>query len=291
MTGMQQWYRGYGLTIDSEFEIPGAVPIMRDAGPSDIVIRAGTAAIGPVDFTSGPYSRSGNALQLDVPGVARFLAPTSGQLVIALHPGADMQQVAALLVATALPMMLWLRGGFVLHAAGLIMPGASDAIALSGASGIGKSSLAHRLLARGARLLGDDTLLLSLAGQRSMASGLPASYFLPGPPAQPRWTQRVPPDLQADSAPLGAIIVLVRSGNDKNQATLRVSGPIALEVLLQNRHRPRIPAIMGLNGALLPVSAWHCRNVPIYRLEIPENDLALAESRLNAFVDGMEELD
>jgi hypothetical protein len=290
MTGERHCYRGYGLIIDSEIEIPGAVPVTPCAAQPDIVIRVGSAAIGAVDGTNGPYSTSGDALLFDLPGVARYLAQSAGQLVIDPYAGSDLQDVSALLVATALPMLLWMRGGFVLHAAGLILPDASSAIALAGPSGIGKSSLAHQLLADGARLLGDDTLLVSVDGARSVVSGLPASYFLPGSSAEQREMRHVLAHRQADTTQLGAIIALVPASHDKVQAPSRVGGLAALEVLLQNRHRTRVPTIIGRNRALLPICVLHCRNVPIYRLEIPTNDLAAAQACLTALLDGIGEL-
>lgn len=277
MTGKRQWYRGYGLTIASEFEIPGAVPVMPDTGQPDIVIRAGKAAIEPVEATNGPYSRSGDALLLDVPNVARYCAASASEMVIAPYPAASAGDVSALLVATGLPMLLWMRGGMVLHAAGLIMPGSDSAIALAGPSGVGKSSLVHRLLGARARMVGDDTLLMSVADGRSMVSGLPSSYFLPGETADQRVTHPVPPALQAESAPLRAIIVLTSAEQAETRPASRLTGMAALEAILQNRHRPRIPAIIGRDGAILAASAQHCRNVPIYALEIPNDNIARAQ--------------
>lgn len=284
MTGERQLYRGYGLTIDSTFAIPGAVPVGPGVGQPEIVISAGDTAIGPVDLALGPYQRSGDALLLDVPGVARYLARSAGQMVIEPYPGARAEDVSALLVATGLPMLLWMRGGIVLHAAGLIMPGATRAIALAGPSGIGKSSLAHRLLASGARLLGDDSLLLSVADGETMASGLPASYFLPGASVEQRDLFAVPAKAQAENAPLGAVIVLSAAEPEKVSLPSQLGGAAALEAFLQNRHRPRVPDILGRSSALLPVAAQHCRNLAVYRLEYPQGDLAEAHLRLERLI-------
>jgi hypothetical protein len=284
MTGGGQFYRGYGLTISSMFAIPGAVPLGRGMGQPDIVISAGDTAIGPVDVALGPYQRSGDALLLDVPGVARYLARSEGQMVVEPYPSARADDVSALLVATGLPMLLWMRGGIVLHAAGLIMPGATRAIALAGPSGIGKSSLAQRLLAGGARLLGDDSLLLSDADGETMASGLPASYFLPGDLAEQRDLFAVPAKAQVEYAPLGAVIILSAAEPETVSLPSQLGGAAALEAVLQNRHRPRVPDILGRSSALLPVAALHCRNLAVYRLGCPQGDLAEAQLRLERLI-------
>jgi len=290
MTGRWHCFRGFGLTIDSTFAIPGAMPITSGTGGigrmgrPDIVIGQGCTAIGPVDAVSGPYSRSGDALLLDVPGVARYLAPSAAQLVIEPFADADPEDVSALLVATALPMLLWMRGGFVLHAAGVVMPGAREALALAGPSGIGKSTLAHRLVEAGASFVGDDSLLVSAGRAPPQVNGLAACCFLAAPGGAQRETRCIPESMQAETAPLGAVIVLARSAPRTCRAPARLTGPAALEALLQNRHRPRVPAIMGRSAALLPISAALSRDVPIYRLEIPENDAAQGHARLLSLV-------
>ncbi len=275
-------YRGFGLTIDSTFAIPGALPVMSGSGRADIVIGAGCTVIGPVEAVSGPYSRSGDALLLDVPGVARFLALSAAQLVIEPCADADPEDVSALLIATALPMLLWMRGGFVLHAAGVLLPGAREAFAIAGRSGVGKSTLAHRLVEAGASFVGDDSLLVSADSGPPQVSGLSASCFLPAPGSTQRETRLIPEAMQARTAPLGAVIVLSRSALGTVGAPVRLNGPAALEALLENRHRPRVPAIMGRSAAHLPITASLSRDVPIYRLAIPEGDAAGAQTCLLA---------
>ncbi len=290
MTGTRHWYRGFGLTIDSTFAIPGAVPVtlgtggIGRTGRPDIVIDAGCTAIGPVGDVSGPYSRSGDALLLDVPGVARYLAPSAAQLIIEPDADADPEDVSALLVATALPMLLWMRGGFVLHAAGVTMPSAREAIAIAGPSGVGKSTLAHRLVEGGASFVGDDSLLVSAGSGPPQVNGLAACCFLAAPGGAQREARCIPEPMQAETARLGAVIVLARPAPRTCRAPARLTGPAALEALLQNRHRPRVPAIMGRSAALLPISALLSRDVPIYRLEIPDNDAAEAHARLLSLV-------
>jgi hypothetical protein len=61
------------------------------------------------------------------------------------------------------PLVLSGRGDFVLHASAVVLPDGS-AIALAGAAGVGKSSLAVALARRGSRLLSDDCLLVERTG-------------------------------------------------------------------------------------------------------------------------------
>jgi hypothetical protein len=227
----------------------------------------------------GPYSRGAHGLVLDVPDVARYHALSPGELVIEPCPGADAEDVSALLVATAFPMLLWMRGGLMLHAAGVVLPGARGSLALAGPSGIGKSTLARRLVERGASLVGDDSLHVTSTGLGPTASGLCASCLLPAADdAARRLVHPIRASAQVARAPLAAVVILTRAAARTAATPQRLDGPAALEAVLQNRHRPRVPAILGRHAALLPDIMALSRAVPVYRLEVPEGDIAAAEA-------------
>jgi hypothetical protein len=76
------------------------------------------------------------------------------------------------LFAQVLPLAAVLQGLDVLHASAVAWDG--GAVAFLGASGAGKTTVATRLMARGARLITDDALALGLAGGQVIAH--------PGPP-------------------------------------------------------------------------------------------------------------
>lgn len=286
MSATRHRFRGFGLSIDSAFAIPGAVPAASDQGRAEIVIRAGPASIGSVDASSGPYRRSAGAVLLEVPDVARYLALSPGELIVEPCLGADPEDVSALLVATALPMLMWMRGGIMLHAAGVVVPGARGMLALCGPSGIGKSTLAQRLVACGAGFVGDDSLCLTTRGSGFSASGLSASCFLPEPDDR---TQRrvnpIPFSARIEHAPLMAIIILARAATHACPGPEKLHGPAALEAVLQNRHRPRVPTILARDAALLPSFVALSGAVPVYRLVVPEGDDAAAAAQVLALAD------
>lgn len=275
MSAIPQRYRAYGFTIASSFAIPGAMPDCSAASGdlADIEIRSGDTAIGTVDVANGPYRRSGDALLLDVPGVGRYLAASVRELLIEPAAGADPDDVAALLIATALPMLLWMRGGLMLHAAGVIPAGAGAAVAVAGPSGIGKSTLAKRLVEGGGRLVGDDSLLVSSTRNGLVASGLSGCCFLPVPgDVDVRAAWAVPPQQQAAAAPLAALVVLTPAVQPKPGPPIRLRGAAAIEAVLHTRHRPRIPAILKRDAATFSSVAALGRLVPIYQIAIPRAD-------------------
>jgi hypothetical protein len=201
-------YRAFGLNIASEFDIPGGVRFDLPVSNADIIIRSGDTSIGEAEATNGPYTRIGQALLFDAPGIARYYAPSPRQLYIEAYHGGDARQIGELLIATALPMLLWMRGGIVLHAAGIVPAGMDWAIAIAGPSGIGKSTLAAGLIETGAKLVGDDSLWLTLRGNKPVVSGLSVTLFKSGNSASPRTEIEIPAQSRIEGARLAAIIAL-----------------------------------------------------------------------------------
>jgi hypothetical protein len=72
-----------------------------------------------------------------------------------------------LLLDQVLPLVLSHRGEFVLHATGVVLP--AGAVVFAADAGCGKSTLAAALGCRGAQVLGDDAILLSVSGHRMSA--------------------------------------------------------------------------------------------------------------------------
>ena len=277
-------YRAFGLNIASEFEILGGIRVDQPVPDADIVITAGDTSTGNIEAVNGPYTRSGNALLFDATGVARYYAPTHGQLLIEPYRDADPSDVSALLIATALPMLMWMRGGILLHAAGIVPVGMEQAIAIAGPSGIGKSTLAAGFIASGGRLVGDDSLCLTLHGDVRRVTGLSATLFRSDGPNTPRIETIIPPELRLESARLAAIIVLCIADENATPSVNRLRGVDAIEALLKNRHRPKIPAILGLEAALLPQTMLHCRTLPIYEFTMQKGDVAGSQQLISSVI-------
>ena len=282
--GSLSTFRAFGLNIASEYDIPGGIRVDAVMAEPDIVIRSGKNTIGAAETINGPYSRSGDSLLFDAPGVALYSAPTPQQLFIDPYPDSNPRTVGELLIATALPMMMWMRGGVVLHAAGLVLPGADCAIAIAGPSGIGKSTLALAMVETGARLVGDDSLWLTMSDGVSIVSGLSATLFKSVEPENDRTAIALASHSQVEYSRLAAIIILQNSEALVPITPRKLSGVEALEALLRNRHRPKIPAILKLDAALLPQCILHCRTLPIYEFTITSGDIAATQQQISSFI-------
>ncbi len=277
-----QWWRGYGLVIQSELPIAGAVAVSPSTSAADITIRIGDAQLTEPTDVSGPYSLRGNSLLFAAAGIANFLASYGTTLTIQPVQGADPQQISDLMIATALPMLLWMRGGLVLHAGGVIMPGERSAIALSGPSGVGKSTLLDQLVNQGARLISDDSLWLNCDKLIARISGLPSGYFLRENTGNGRLFIEKACPTEECSAELSAIIMLHRG--EKTTAPSRLDGVSALQSLLQNRHRPRVPNILCADGRVFTQCALHSRTIPIYAMTLKEGDVMGSGAQLLDFI-------
>jgi hypothetical protein len=256
-----QLYCGYRHAIRSTVIIPGAIA-MADAITENLEIRIDERplAISVATRVVGPYRLSPEGLCFEAPGVARYLC-TAGQIVVERAQGARDDLVGGFLVATALPACLWMRGAFVLHAGAVVLPGSDTAVAIGGASGSGKSYLLSQLVDTGGRLVADDTLTLTAEAPGAVASGLPGGYMLR---ADPRIFHAVPLENSVRSATLGALAILPLPRDANRIGFSRLTSTDAVAALLANRHRPRIPALLGLEQAHLPLLAELASRLPIY---------------------------
>ena len=265
-------------------ETPGTVAehLARETGieleraRADIdAVAVALAADGPPATRADPaFAPAWNGLELRWDGRAVLRVDGSGRRASLLGDAAAPPSPGARL-RWALPHLVWLAGGTVLHAAAVRLGG--TVLALTGASGSGKSTLA-RLLARGPEPVSDDLLLL-----RDGPAGLEA--VLGGEAAARAWEAREVPRLAGGQAariegedlaaliagpalPLAAIWILDATRREADEITLAATtGAEALALLLHQS--------FGETGApevwrrILDASADLVEAVPIFRASAP----------------------
>lgn len=258
----------YGLRVRSEIDIPGALPDRDASAGTDLTVTL-------IEFSSGQsdqiYRFEGEDLCFTAPGVAEYRCRPD-QVKVVPDPSASADDIGEFLVATALPIVLWMRDQFVLHAAAASLPKDNLAIAIAGVSGIGKSTVLAQLLAAGASIVGDDTLRVEKRQETSgvyRISGLGGGYFLTEDGNTPRAFRTAPANRLLRSAPLGAILILSRGGAGESASLQRVRPVRGVEHLLANRHRPRVPALLGQHAQTLADSALLANTIPIYEWRRP----------------------
>ena len=249
---------GFDLTIDTAIAIPGATPLSAAAGDADVRV---------TQLPSAPALASAPLYQLQ-DDTLTFCSSEAlyhcrrDVIDVAPRPAADPDAVAGLLIATALPAVLWMRGAFVLHAAALVGPGGDGAVAIMGPSGAGKSTVAAQLIADGAMLLADDSLRLERGDAAILASGLSGGYHLADLPGAPRSFHALSPARTRRRAPLAAAMVLSRT--DGAPGITRLEPIEALQHWLKGRHRERIPGLLGRHGEMLDFCGHLVKQVPLY---------------------------
>jgi hypothetical protein len=108
------------------------------------------------------------SLLFTVPGIARYLVENGTSISVAPAPGADPRAVELFLHGPARGSLIHQRGELALEAATVVAPN-GVAIAISGASGAGKSTIAAELCRRGWLLLADDITRVTWTRGRALA--------------------------------------------------------------------------------------------------------------------------
>ena len=225
----------------------------------------------------------GGRVTLSVPRLCRMRCAV-GQIEVEPCEEADPTQLQAVIVATAIPTVLWIEQALVLHAGAVLLPGRDRATLVAGHSGVGKSTMIKALTARGARLIADDSVRLVAGDTCWRASGLPGGWFFDRPDGSRRFHR-----LASGSCPSEAAVgeVLFMSRTPAAWAIGEVRGAAAVEAVLVHRHRPQVPALLGRADAVFRQSAgfaavtrcWSwCRHAGTADLTDGEYDRLLALS-------------
>ena len=254
---------GFGLTLRTEIPIPGAMAA--SAGEAaDIEVGYGTPAPWTERVAWGPYRAAGADLfDFTMPGLARYTVSDRRRITLTPAKGAAEEDIAAMLVATVLPALLWSRGDVVLHAAAASRSPKGPGWLLLGDSGAGKSTRLLRAIGAGAHAIADDSVCLRLEGERVMASGLPGGVFARRPGQEgSRDFIATPADHQLRGCAVTMGCLIDTTGKPRG----RLEGLDGVTALLRHRHRPRILRLLGTEAdAIAPLAriAGHLRLIGI----------------------------
>lgn len=261
--------RLFGLTIASELPLPELVAAA-EGTPIDVTIRRGSV---------------GNNADLVIPEAGSFNVRDGREIIVEAMPDVPDRNVRLYLLGSAMGLLLHQRGVFPLHANAVALGG--HAVAVAGATGAGKSTLAAWFSRQGLTLIGDDVVAL-----RPTPTGMVA---LPGPPRVRLWRQSLDifglgseglepsyidldydkwdlpvaqSDHAADELPLGCIYIL---GDGANVAIHRLGGVAAAQALFDHTYRgayvERVGGATGHWGAVTHLAS----SVPVFSLERPRD--------------------
>jgi hypothetical protein len=248
-------YRAHGLVIESDVELP--LPPSPPA-PPDVVLRRREnrevpherppgdrlAEVGRPDRTIFyTLARDASHTVLRYPNLCDFVGDASFEHIdVHLHPEADEGLLPVLIAGALLAIHLMLRQELVLHASAVQVEG--RALAFVGRSGMGKSTLATALCAKGYPLVSDDLLrvdatLLTYPGAtetRLRDSARPLANGTAYETADGRLAVR-PSDVVTDPLPLAACVI-PQPSRDVTEVSTRRLRPA--EALLRLSSYPRV---------------------------------------------------
>src|SRR6056297_2843855 len=138
------FYSAYGLTVQSDFELPELRSILSD-GPADVDVISGEV---PSKFPDARYlepwiSISGRDVLYVIPGVVRLLVQDGYRVVVDLEDGARESDMRTYLIGSGFGTILHQRALLPLHISAVLSP--RGAIAFTGPPGVGKSTMAARI--------------------------------------------------------------------------------------------------------------------------------------------------
>lgn len=227
--------RLFGLVIDSEVPLGNLVPAPAGSA-ADVVIRRGT--VGPEP-------------DLVIAEAGSFRVTAGREILFEPLEGVSERNLRLFLLGSAMGLILHQRGILPLHANAVELGG--RAIAVAGAAGAGKSTLAAWFSQHGLRLVGDDVVALQAGSGGVLAfpgpprvrlwresmqrfgfdsEGLEPSY---ADPAVAKWDLPVPADaLIAEPLPLGPVYIL---GDGPEIAITPLGGAAAATALFDHTYR------------------------------------------------------
>jgi ABC-type iron transport system FetAB ATPase subunit len=300
-------YRLFDLCIESELPLCGPLDCAAAIPDWTVNLLAGAGADTRFEWfhswqtadgeVSMTVARQNSCYVLGFPGLARFTIDFDARQVGALPLGeCTRETLAHLLLDQVLPRAVCHLGRMVVHASAVTLPD-GGAIAFTGVSGRGKSTLAAAFYRAGYRLLSDDCLLLeNRAGTVYAVPAYPtmrlwadsAEQLFPAEAEDDLRISRMahytsknvirPPDSPATAAalPLRALYLLDSPAPDKEvhirqsggMAAIMalVEGQFALDVVDKNAIRRGFSAVRDVAG-----------HVPLLRLTYPRNYHGLSQ--------------
>lgn len=163
-------YAAYGLTFESEFDLPPIPPVESDQ--VDVRILSGAVSahgLATPNISKAIAQIAEAEVWMDIPNIARIQISDGKQIMIEPYPGSDEKSIGLYIMGSGMGAILHQRGHLVLHANAIRM---GDSVVLfAGASGSGKSTTAATFYQKGYEIISDDVVALDEQG--STIGGIP----------------------------------------------------------------------------------------------------------------------
>jgi hypothetical protein len=271
-------YRLFGLNLRSEIDLAGLAPAV-ESDAADVEIGFGPV---PASDHSG-YRAIEEGTLLAVAKVGRYLIRDGRQILIDPAEGASERNVRLFLLGSAIGALLHQRGLLPLHANAIDIGG--RAVAFSGHSGAGKSTIAAWFHDRGHRVLADDVCVIGFdeSGRALAFPGIPRlRLWREALEASGRDAEAYPRSFddtdkydvptasggELEPIPLAAIYLLRKAEEGDGGADIdRLTGIDAVETLVSNTYRGGYLSMIGRTSEHLAACVRVARAVPVFRAQ------------------------
>jgi len=301
-------YRGFGLDISSEIEIPELMlSVNENLKTNNLLIKLGKTPnklIGENVVRKVRNWAGNNEFLLEVPNLVRY--HTFGGNTIVIQPLAtkelDWQSIRIFLLGTVIASILHQKGYVPLHASAIAFK--QELVLFCGNSGVGKSTTASFLKKRGYTLFSDDICLIK---PKEIKNGV--VYAHPTYPMVRLWSdtitklkdkkviaaERVRPGIDKfknyfredfDNKPLPIRSIVVLGINNENNFKQNIINSIPEKMLYLKKQTFRKSIVKRMEGqanlfySLTKVAS----SVPMMRVSRPET-----YSNINAYIDFIED--
>lgn len=276
LPGMRSCEDAAAADLDVRWHPPMTVP--DHVAPGVVMLRClagGRLWYSAAAGSDGYHLRFNRCCQFDIDGATRAVAAY-------MHPGVAPELGAIIAAGSLLSFVLALRGHTVLHASAVETP--DGAVAITGPSGTGKSTVAALACAGGLSLISDDVLRVDLSSdlRPTVASGADELRLRPAARAvlaqfdvpvlardttDGRLAVRAPA-IAGDRVPLVAV-VLPRPQRDRDKVAVRRLSTMAAMVQLL-----AMPRLLGWEDAAILQRQFDdlaelVRRVPVVELDVP----------------------
>jgi hypothetical protein len=271
-----QTYRLFGLDLRSEIGLAGLAPAVEaEAADVDVVF----GKVPPGEYPPG-YSATAEGTLLAVAKVGRYLIRDGREIVIEPAEGASERNLRLFLLGSAIGALLHQRGLLPLHANAINLGG--RAVAFSGHSGAGKSTIAAWFHDRGYPILADDVCVigfddsgralaypgiprLRLWREALEASGRDAGTYDRSFDDMDKFDVPTTSDAKLEPVPLAAIYLLRKAEDGEDAAIDRLTGVDAIETLIANTYRGGYLRTIGRTREHVAACLRVVREVPVFR--------------------------
>jgi hypothetical protein len=271
-------YRLFGLNLRSQIDLAGLAPKV-ESGTPDVEI-----AFEPLPASDHiGYRATEDGTLLAVAKVGRYLIRDGRQILIDPAPGASERNLRLFLLGSAIGALLHQRHLLPLHANAIDIGG--RAVAFSGHSGAGKSTIAAWFHDRGHTILADDVCVIGFdeAGRALAYPGIPrlrlwrealeasgrdADAYARSFDDTDKFDVPTVNDAGSEPVPLAAIYLLRKAEEAGGGAEIeRLKGIDAVETLVSNTYRGGYLSMIGRTSEHLSACVRVARAVPVFRAQ------------------------